>query len=233
MHHHHGHTGGTSGEEARAPSGQKMVLTMGTVGLIAGLMIVVVFQITLPIIQQNKAEQLERAIFEVLPDISYKKVFRVDEKGMVVPYQGDDPRVFKLYAGYDANHQLKGVAVEAEGQGFQDVIRLIYGYSPEQEAIVGMKVLESKETPGLGDKIQRDPQFLENFRQLDVTLGENFQLKNPITLVKHGQKTEKWQIEGITGATISSRAITNILRESSERVIPIIRKNLEILKSSG
>ena len=45
--------------------------------------------------------------------------------------------------------------------GYQDVIRiLLYGYSPEHQAIVGMRVLESRETPGLGDKIEKDPAFL-------------------------------------------------------------------------
>ena len=44
--------------------------------------------------------------------------------------------------------------------GYQDVIRVLYGYSFDTEAIIGIRVLESKETPGLGDKIETDPDFL-------------------------------------------------------------------------
>ncbi len=60
--------------------------------------------------------------------------------------------------------RLVGVAMEAEGKGFQDTIRLIYGYSPDKQQVIGMEVLESKETPGLGDKIIKDEEFLDEFR---------------------------------------------------------------------
>ena len=35
--------------------------------------------------------------------------------------------------------------------GYQDVIHVLWGYSITEEAIVGLKVLESRETPGLGE----------------------------------------------------------------------------------
>jgi electron transport complex protein RnfG len=41
---------------------------------------------------------------------------------------------------------------------------LLFGYDPEQQKIVGFYVLESKETPGIGDKIEKDP-FLSNMKQ--------------------------------------------------------------------
>ena len=44
--------------------------------------------------------------------------------------------------------------------GYQDVIRVLYGYSFAEEAVVGIRVLESKETPGLGTRIETDPDFL-------------------------------------------------------------------------
>ena len=59
-----------------------------------------------------------------------------------------------VFAGYDDNDQLVGLAIEAQAMGYQDVIRLIYGYSFEAQAIIGIRVLESRETPGLGDRIE-------------------------------------------------------------------------------
>ena len=50
-----------------------------------------------------------------------------------------------------------GVAVEASGKATPDIIRILYGYDPENRQVVGFYVLESKETPGLGDKIEKDP----------------------------------------------------------------------------
>ena len=62
---------------------------------------------------------------------------------------------FDWGTGASRSTVIVGLAVEAQGMGYQDVIRVIYGYSFEQDAIVGIRVLESKETPGLGDKIEK------------------------------------------------------------------------------
>lgn len=215
----------------RSPGSLKMIATMGGVGFIASILIVVTFQITLPVIERNKAELLERSIFEVLPEATRKVVYKVTDTGELVPLQGKDERAFKIYAGYNDELQLVGVAIEAKGGGFQDVIQIIYGYDPLREVIIGMKVLESKETPGLGDRIETDPQFKMNFKALDVRLtSDKKRLLHPLTLVKRGTKKENWQIEAITGATVSSRAIANILRHSTEEVIPLIVKNLNQLQ---
>ena len=128
-----------------------------------------------------------------------------------------------VHAGYDAKGVLVGVAIEAQGMGYQDVIRILYGYSPESQAIVGMQVLASKETPGLGDKIEKDPAFVANFSALDVGLAADGQaLRQPIEAVKHGSKTAPSQIDGITGATISSKAVAAILRQSSAQWVPLV-----------
>ena len=121
---------------------------------------------------------------------------------------------------------LVGVAVEAQGMGYQDVIAVLYGYSFTEQAIVGLQVLESKETPGLGDKIETDPDFLENFKSLDVSVREDGSgLAHPVVPVKHGEKTNPWEVDGITGATISSVAIADLLNRSAEYWVPRIRSS--------
>jgi electron transport complex protein RnfG len=117
-----------------------------------------------------------------------------------------------------------GLAIEAQGMGYQDVVRMLYGYSFETETILGIRVLESRETPGLGDRIETDPAFLKNFGTLDVSLtSDGTAVAHPIEFVKPGEKTSAWQIDGITGATITSRATATMLRESSIYWIPKVR----------
>jgi electron transport complex protein RnfG len=219
--------------EENQPGSLRMVLTMGGIGLFCGVLIVLTFQLTLPIITVNKAQALERAIFEVMPAASSKVTFKqVGDK--LERLEGDDPIATKYYAGYDDDGNLVGVALEAAGQGFQDIIRLLYGYSPDCKCVVGMKVMESKETPGLGTKIETDPAFRANFDALDVKLAADGEsMAHPITLVKPGKKTDPWQIEAITGATISSRAVTSILQKSTAARVPVIEKNLEILEGGA
>jgi electron transport complex protein RnfG len=204
-----------------------MIRAMVGVGLFCAISIVSVFQLTRPIIADNRAKALERALFELLPEArSAESFLLVDGKR----FEPGDPRaaVEVVHAGYDASGALVGLAVEARGMGYQDVIHVLYGYAPSEEAIVGIRVLESRETPGLGDRIERDPDFLRNFEHLDVSLSpDGTRIAHPIEAVKHGEKVHDWQIDGITGATISSVAIADMLRESTEHRMPLLRRRLD------
>lgn len=215
------------------PSSLRLVLTMGGIGLFCGVLIVLTFQLTLPIITINKARALERAILDVIPAATTKTTFKqVGDK--LEPLEGEDPIAIKYYAGYDDDGRLVGVALEAAGQGFQDIVSILYGYSPACKCVIGMKVMASKETPGLGTKIETDPAFRANFDALDVTLTDDGgRVANPLVLVKPGKKTESWQIESITGATISSQAIADILEKSTAKLVPVIEKNLETLEGGA
>ena len=209
------------------PSIWHMYRAMVGVGVFCGLLIVTAFQVTQPIIERNKAEALQEAIFHVLPNTSTSRTYRLDKAGDFKLLEGKAHGEQLVYAGYDDREELVGLAVEAQGIGYQDVIGLIYGYSFAEEAIIGIQVLESKETPGLGDKIETDPAFLENFEALDVSLRDDLsELANPVVPVKHGAKTHPWEVDGITGATISSVAIAKILNQSAQYWVPRIQSRL-------
>ncbi len=99
------------------------------------------------------------------------------------------------------------MAVKAAAAGFQDIITLIYGFDPTSGKLLGMKVLGSKETPGLGDKIEKDLSFVAEF---DGAVPPLAAVKRPT-----GAPGE---IDAITGATISSRAIVRIINQSLARL---------------
>lgn len=196
------------------------------VGVICGVIIVGVYEWTRPMIERNRAEALREAVFLVLPAAESSKSFAWS--GEIFVSSDDAPvEALRVHAGYDANGVLIGVAVPASGMGYQDVIAVLYGYSPGEQAIVGMAVLESRETPGLGDKIETDGSFRANFEKLDVSLDDSGAArKHAIEAVAHGAKTQPWQIDSITGATISSHAIASILDGSSAVWIPRISKGM-------
>ena len=209
-----------------------MYRTLVGVGMFCGLLIAVTFQGTRPVIERNRAEALQKAVFAVLPSATQSETFLVTPDGDFVP-DSDAPGE-RVYAGFDDAGELVGVAVETAGMGYADTITILYGYAPQQEAIVGIRVLTTKETPGLGDKIETDPAFLENFVALDVSLDESgTSLQNRIETVKQGEKTNPWQIDGITGATISSVAIGDMLAASSERWVPEINARLDQFQAGG
>jgi electron transport complex protein RnfG len=208
-----------------------MYRAMVGIGVGCGLLIVGVFQATLPRIERNKAEALQAAIFRVLPAAKTSKAYAFNATDGFAAVEGDAGDAPLVYAGYDDQNKLVGVAVEAQGMGYQDVIGLIYGYSFEEQAVIGIQVLESKETPGLGDKIETDPDFLQNFERLDVSLAEDGSgLANSVVAVRNGEKEHPWEVDGITGATISSVAIAAILNGSAETWAPRIQQGLDDLR---
>ena len=204
-------------------SSAKMLRAMVGIGVLCALLIVLTFQGTLPRIEKLRAEALEQAVFQVLPGtFQTQSFYHKQGEGFLQAgtENGGSPLV---YAGFDQQGNLTGVAVEASGQGYADILRILYGYQPQSQSIVGFHVLESKETPGLGDKIEKDADFLTNFENLDVSLTDDLsQLKNQVVPVKHGSKQHAWEVDGITGATISSRAIGNIIGASTIDWVPLI-----------
>jgi electron transport complex protein RnfG len=194
-------------------------------GILCSLAIVVVYEGTRPIIERKSLGALERAVIEVLPGATASRAYRLREDGSFVPaVNGED----LVYAGYDQTGDLVGLALVAKGIGYQDVIRILYGYSFEKQVILGFRVLESRETPGLGDRIETDPDFQNNFGSLDVSLAtDGSGPAHPIEFVKPGEKNSAWQIDGISGATISSKAIAEMLRDSSTYWMPRVHPREE------
>lgn len=194
------------------PETPRLVATLGIAGLLSGLAIVGAYRVTLPTIQANQAEALRRAVFEVVPGAERLERLVVRD-GALVPAgdaPADEPSV---YGGYRADGAFVGYAVPADGAGFQDTIKLLYGYEPERGRIVGMQVLESRETPGLGDRIYKDQAFVDQFRDLAV--------EPSVVLVKVAP-TAPNQVDAITGATISSTAVVKIVNAGNERWLAVL-----------
>ncbi len=211
-------------ETSAPPPAWPMLRAMAGIGLLCGLLITTAHLVTKPVIERNRAEALQRAVFDVLPAATDSVTASwQDDRGLKMLEAGERTDAPVVHVGLDAAGQVVGVAIEAAGMGYQDVIGVLYGYAPDERAIVGLRVLESRETPGLGDKIETDPAFRANFERLDVSLvPDGTRVAHPIEAVKQGEKTAPWQIDGITGATISSQAIASILRESTAVWIPRI-----------
>ncbi len=186
-------------------SSLRLVLTLGIAGLLSGIAIIAIYESTLPTITANKARELREAVFKVLPGVEQMQplVYRDGELVSVDEPEKDEPVV---YGGYDQDGTLAGYAIPAAGPGFQDTIALIYGYKPDEKLVVGMEVLESRETPGLGDKIYKDAEFVGAFSALSI--------EPEIMAVKKGTSSQPNEVDAITGATISSKAVVRIINEA-------------------
>lgn len=169
-------------------SSARMVVLLLIIGVLSGGILAGVYEVANPLIQKNRQKELAKAIFEVLPRArSYQKV----KKENVLFYQG-----------LDENKKLVGIAFVAQGPGFQGAIKMMVGMDNSLRKLTGLRVLENVETPGLGGKITEE-WFQDQFKGISVSPSVEY--------VKNQKPTKPNQIEAISGATISSRAIVDAL----------------------
>lgn len=202
------------------PSSLRLILTLGIAGFFSGLTLVTIYLWTLPVIEANKAAALREAVFQVLPGCASFQTLVLQEDRLVLqtedPSQQIDAGTEKIFVGYDQAGTLIGFAIPGGEPGFQDTIQGILGYNPYQKLIIGFEVLESKETPGLGDKIIKDERFRLHLSALAV--------EPEIVAVKPGTKQAPHEIETITGATISSKAVIRLLQKAIRRWQPFLER---------
>ena len=201
----------------------KLLSIMTAAGAVAGLLIVTAFQVTLPRIQHHQGEVMQRAIREVLKSPASFDTLYLHGGALVktLPAGTSSKGLEKIYLGYDAGGRRIGFAVSAAENGFQDLVTLMFGYDASSRRVIAMKVVANKETPGLGDKIEKDSAFV----------GEFLGAVAPLRGVKPGTGKADADIEMITGATISSRAVIRIINNAIARWQPLMDAYREETKS--
>ena len=196
------------------------------IGALCALLIVSVFKATEGRIADNRARFLAESVAEVLPAAEWTLAVDVDAAGGLL--EASEDATLPGYIGFDADGNIVGAVVTGIGMGYADNIRVIFAYSFELDAFTGFRILESKETPGIGDRVEAEPHFLGSFDRLDASLNAaGDALANPIVTVKQGEKISPWEIDGITGATITSEAIGNILNETASSWVPALERDAD------
>lgn len=172
----------------------RMILVLVIVGLVSGGLLVCVYNYANPLIERNEEKELKEALYKVLPGAAS---FREIVKDGIV-----------LYEGIGKKGDIIGYAFKAKGYGYQGVIEIIAGIDAELKELRGMEVVESSETPGLGAEITKEP-FKKQFRGLSVL---------PAVTFTKDKVTKNNEIQAITGATISTKAVAEILNKEIARI---------------
>ena len=164
-----------------------MVLTLMLVAAAASFTLATVYNLTEEPIQRAREAARQEAISMVLHDFDTLKTKKF------MPVSGSDSLEFNL--AFDSEGELLGVAVATyTGMGYSGRIRAMVGFNPDG-TIIDVVHLEHAETPGLGDKIQKDKSdWSDQFQGFDP---------NEKTLKV---RQDNGDIDGITAATITARA---------------------------
>ena len=178
----------------------QMIMVLALVGFLSGTSLALVYRYATPLIESNQKEELKEAIFKVFPGgRKYESVIKDGEE---------------LFEVYDKTGMPLGYAFIAEGNGYQGKIKMISGIKKDLSTLYGIEILESVETPGLGGEIANS-KFKSQFKGLKFS--------PEIECVKK-EKAKANEIQAVTGATISSQSVTNILNERITRIVEILKR---------
>jgi Na+-translocating ferredoxin:NAD+ oxidoreductase subunit G len=125
----------------------------------------------------------------VFPDaVSFDQVTPLDQTKF--------PGLKEVYVAKDADGKSIGWLVSAATRGYGGDVPVLTAFGSDGN-IRRIKVLANDETPGLGKKVALDA-FIRQFEGLDT--GKDLSVKP--------KETDKTIIDAVSGATISSRAVT-------------------------
>ncbi len=183
----------------------QIIVVLTGVAILAGGILTVYAVYTQPMIEKNAQLAIQNAIKEVLPQTAAYNILKKLPETVI-------------YETKDEQGNLGGYAVYQIGTGFADRIVLIFGLEPDLKRISGLKILEQKETPGLGALIEDEEVFLKFWKNKEY-LAEGFKYAKP---PKSAEQLAVNEINAISGATISSRSVTEIVNKA----IKIVRQEL-------
>lgn len=164
-----------------------------------GLLIAVTDASLSPKIEQNKVNKRNRLVGGLLPE--GKNFVALDQPVEIDSAQGRKEKI-EIYKAMSEAGQCVGWSFNASGSGFADKIELVVAVDAKFEKIAGFDVLSSNETPGFGDQIKYD-YYRDQYK--GAPAGE-------LKLVTIGDpKKIDSQIVAITGATVSSTAVVEIV----------------------
>ncbi|SHH61073.1 electron transport complex protein RnfG [Caloranaerobacter azorensis DSM 13643] len=149
---------------------------------------------------ENQASEVARK--EVLP---LAESFKSLDKEILNKIINENPNIKEIYSGYSENGDLVGYTIKTATPGYGGDVEVITGISLENK-ITGIKVVSHKETPGLGANATQ-PKFQNQFKDKSVS--------KELEVVKGSPSSEN-EIQALTGATITSKAVTkgvNLARE--------------------
>tara|TARA_B100000686_G_scaffold114721_1_gene122268 strand:+ start:473 stop:1132 length:660 start_codon:yes stop_codon:yes gene_type:complete len=174
--------------------------------------------------KQNIDNPWTNKIVESLYNNSINEIY-LDRKGTVYKKQEDiEKNPLKIYQRMD-NGLITGYAIPIEGKGLWGTMYGYFAIEPDAVTVKGITFYRHKETPGLGGEVDKD-WFKNNF--IGKRLVDNDGKLVSIEVIK-GFVSEKdpeayRKVDGISGATITGKGVTNFLKKDLDKYEPYFKK---------
>ena len=173
----------------------KLGAILFTICAVAALALGLTNQVTAPIIEQRNIQANNESRQVVLPGATE---FTQMDNSVFSNIEGlEDGIVAEVYEGKNGS-EVVGYTIKTLPKGYGGKIELIVGISKDG-VVTGTNIGSMSETPGLGSKAS-EPKFNDQFKGKPAT--------DELNVVKGSASTEN-EIQAISGATITSKAVTD------------------------
>lgn len=166
----------------------KGIVVLLCITVLSGYLLAQAYKIAQPKIEEQKRLEEERLNSEIFPEGAR--------------FEHETVKDVNFITVYDENGQPAGKIFDIKALGYGGTISVKAGFDNTMK-IRSVKISDHTETPGLGSKID-DNSFLDQFRGKEAG---SLYLKKDHTA---------GEIDAVTGATISSRAVTDGIRKIQE-----------------
>lgn len=197
----------------------KYALILGAIALLCTAVSTGVYLLTKGRIDEVTAMQQRQLLQEVVPPSHFDNDLLGSCK---VVKLANAPYLNRIYVAKKAANTTAYAIQATAPDGYSGNIVLLMGIEPNG-TVLGVRTLEHKETPGLGDKIEtRISNWILSFA------GKKFSLENES---QWAVKKDGGQFDQFTGATITPRAVVNNVRQSAKWVISELAKSPEMVSN--
>lgn len=189
-----------------------IVITIIFIGILAAF-----YQFTLERVELYREMNYQKSIIGLfsLPQDNVKKIYesnftQLEKSGLIY---------------YEAKNEgnVRGYVFDISGSGLWGTINALVAVTPDFKNIIGIDILSQNETPGLGGRITEN-WFKNQFRGKSLIQKGKI---NRFKLIAEDEKTKSNEINQITGATSSSKAMVDIIYKEMERVTKELGVNYE------
>ena len=149
----------------------------------------------------------------------------LDRKGTVYQKQEDiEKNPLKIYQRMD-NGLITGYAIPIEGKGLWGTMYGYFAIEPDAVTVKGITFYRHKETPGLGGEVDKD-WFKNNFigKRLVDNDGKLVSIEVIKGFVSDKDPEAYRKVDGISGATITGKGVTNFLKKDLDKYEPYFKK---------
>jgi H+/Na+-translocating ferredoxin:NAD+ oxidoreductase subunit G len=189
----------------KPPSVAKTGLTLACIAAICTALVAATYQATRQRIADNQKALLEQSLQPALAGLFYDGGVTESRLVLQPPHglPGSGPAI--IYRAYSGGEPVAALFVVTARDGFSGPIRILVGVGVDG-VVSGVRILEHRETPGLGDKI-------DSSRSDWVLQFDGHSLGDP-GVSGWAIEADGGEFDQLTGASVTPRAVIKAIRDT-------------------